>query len=69
VTTADHDDRVVPGHSYKFAAALQAAQQCDNPVLIRVETNTSHGYMPTDKRIAQAADVWAFTAWNTGMRK
>ncbi len=69
VTTADHDDRVVPGHSYKFAAALQAAQGCDRPVLIRVETKTSHGYMPTDKRIAQAADVWAFTAWNTGMKR
>ena len=69
ITTADHDDRVVPGHSYKFAAAMQAAQNCARPVLIRVETNTSHGYMPTDKRIAQAADVWAFTAWNTGMRK
>jgi len=69
VTTADHDDRVVPGHSYKFAAALQAAQGCDTPVLIRVEPNTSHGSMPTDKRIAQAADLWAFTAWNTGMRK
>jgi prolyl oligopeptidase len=69
VTTADHDDRVVPGHSYKFAAAMQAAQSCARPILIRVETNTSHGYMPTDKRIAQAADVWAFTGWNTGMRK
>ena len=68
VTTADHDDRVVPGHSYKFTAALQAAQNCNRPTLIRVETKTSHGYMPTDKRIAQAADVWAFTAWNTGMR-
>jgi len=68
VTTADHDDRVVPGHSYKFAAALQAAQGCDHPAVLRVETKTSHGYMPTDKRIAQAADVWAFTAWNTGMR-
>jgi len=69
ITTADHDDRVVPGHSFKFAAAMQAAQGCDRPVLIRVETNTSHGYMPTDKRILQAADVWAFTAWNTGMRR
>ena len=68
VTTADHDDRVVPGHSYKFAAALQAAQGCDRAAVLRVETRTSHGYMPTDKRIAQAADVWAFTAWNTGMR-
>ena len=69
VTTADHDDRVVPGHSYKFTAALQAVQKCDRPTLIRVETKTSHGYMPTDKRIAQAADVWAFTAWNTGMKQ
>ena len=67
VTTADHDDRVVPGHSFKFTAALQAAQACARPTLIRVETKTSHGYMPTNKRIAQAADVWAFTAWNTGM--
>jgi prolyl oligopeptidase len=68
VTTADHDDRVVPGHSFKFAAALQAAQGCKRPILIRVETKTSHGYMPTDKRIAQLADVWAFTGWETGMR-
>jgi prolyl oligopeptidase len=68
VTTADHDDRVVPSHSYKFIAALQAAQGCDRPVIIRVETETSHGYMPTDKRIAQLADVWAFTGWNVGMR-
>ncbi|MDE3053341.1 MAG: S9 family peptidase [Gemmatimonadota bacterium] len=68
VTTADHDDRVVPGHSYKFTAAMQAAQACKRPILIRVETKTSHGYMPTDKRIAQLADVWAFTGWETGMR-
>jgi prolyl oligopeptidase len=68
VTTADHDDRVVPGHSYKFIATLQADQACDRPVVIRVETKTSHGYMPTDKRIAQLADIWAFTGWNTGMR-
>ncbi len=68
VTAADHDDRVVPSHSYKFIAALQAAQGCPRPVVIRTETKTSHGYMPTDKRIAQLADVWAFTAGNTGMR-
>ncbi len=68
VTTADHDDRVVPGHSFKFTAAMQAAQSCHRPILIRVETKTSHGYMPTDKRIAQLADVWAFTGWETGMR-
>ena len=69
ITTADHDDRVVPSHSYKFVARLQHAQSCDNPILLRVETKTSHGYMPTDKRIAQTADVWAFMAWNLGMHK
>ena len=62
VTTADHDDRVVPSHSFKFTAALQLAQGCDRPVLIRVETSGSHGYRPTDKRIAELADQWAFTA-------
>jgi prolyl oligopeptidase len=62
VTTADHDDRVVPSHSFKFTAALQAAQACDRPVLIRIETLASHGYRPTDKRIAELADQWAF-AW------
>ena len=59
-TTADHDDRVVPSHSFKFVAALQAAQSCDKPILIRVETLGSHGYRPTDKRIAELADEWAF---------
>jgi len=67
VTTADHDDRVVPSHSYKFIAKMQYDQACKNPVLIRVETKTSHGYMPTDKRIAQAADVLAFMAFNLGI--
>jgi prolyl oligopeptidase len=68
ITTADHDDRVVPSHSYKFAARLQHDQSCDNPILIRIETKTSHGYMPTDKRIAQTADVWAFMAYNLGIK-
>jgi prolyl oligopeptidase len=67
VTTADHDDRVVPSHSFKFTAAMQAAQQCGNPILIRVETEGSHGYRPTDKRIAEMADEWAFAAAHTGM--
>jgi prolyl oligopeptidase len=67
LTTADHDDRVVPSHSYQFAAALQHDQGCGNPVLIRVETKTSHGYMPTDKLIAQTSDVWAFEAYNLGV--
>ncbi|MGN6313919.1 MAG: prolyl oligopeptidase family serine peptidase [Rhodanobacteraceae bacterium] len=69
ITTADHDDRVVPSHSYKFVARLQHAQACNNPILLRVETKTSHGYMPTDKRIAQTADVWAFMAWNLGIHE
>jgi prolyl oligopeptidase len=64
VTTADHDDRVVPSHSFKFTAALQEAQGCAKPVLIRVETQASHGYRPTDKRIAELADEWAFALAN-----
>ena len=68
VTTSDHDDRVVPSHSYKYTAALQESQGCDKPVLLRVETMTSHGYRPTDKRIAELADQWAFAIANTGMK-
>ncbi len=61
IVTADHDDRVVPAHSFKFAAALQAAQSCDNPVLIRIETRAGHGAgKPTAKIIEEAADQWAF---------
>ena len=59
----------MPSHSYKFAAALQHDQGCANPVLLRVETHTSHGYMPTDKSIAQTADIWAFQAYNLGITK
>jgi prolyl oligopeptidase len=66
VTTADHDDRVVPSHSFKFTAALQAAQACERPVLIRVETRGSHGYRPTDRLIAERADQWAFAAAHLG---
>ncbi len=61
ITTADHDDRVVPSHSFKFAAALQAAHQGDNPVLIRVETKAGHGAgKPVSKVIAEVADEWGF---------
>lgn len=67
VTTADHDDRVVPSHSFKFTATLQAAQGCARPVLIRVETQASHGYRPTDKQIAELADEWAFAAAQMGI--
>ncbi len=61
VTTADTDDRVVPGHSFKFAAELQHQQQGDAPVLIRIETSAGHGAgKPTSKRIEELADQWAF---------
>ena len=69
VTTADHDDRVVPSHSFKFTATLQAAQACNKPVLIRIETQGSHGYRPTDKRIAELADEWAFALANMKARQ
>ncbi|HYV62723.1 MAG TPA: prolyl oligopeptidase family serine peptidase [Bryobacteraceae bacterium] len=69
VTTADHDDRVVPSHSFKFTAAMQAAQGCARPVLIRVETQGSHGYRPTDRQIAELADEWAFAAQAMGIRE
>ena len=61
VTTADHDDRVVPAHSFKFAAELQHAHRGSDPVLIRIETRAGHGAgKPTKKRIEEAADRWAF---------
>ncbi len=68
VTTADHDDRVVPAHSFKFIAELQAKQKCDNPVLIRIETMAGHGAgKSTAKIIQEAADMWAFTFYNLDM--
>ncbi len=68
VTTADHDDRVVPGHSFKFTAALQAAQACAKPVLIQIETKAGHGAgKPTSKIIEEQADRWAFMVGTLGM--
>ncbi len=67
ITTADHDDRVVPSHSYKYGATMQAGQGCSRPVLVRVEAKASHGYRPTDRLIAEIADEWAFAAEHTGM--
>ena len=65
VTTADHDDRVVPAHSFKFAARLQKAHKGDSPVLIRIETNAGHGAgKPPAKIIDEQADKWAFTFYN-----
>ena len=69
VTTADTDDRVVPGHSFKYAAALQAADIGDEPHLIRIETRAGHGAgKPTDKIIEEYADMWAFLAEHTGLK-
>ena len=66
VTTADHDDRVVPAHSFKFAARLQEAHEGDNPVLIRIETDAGHGAgKPISKTIEENADRWSFFFYNT----
>lgn len=68
ITTADHDDRVVPAHSFKFAARLQEAHRGENPVLIRIETKAGHGAgKPTSKQIEEAADTWSFVMYNMGM--
>ncbi|MCX2678964.1 prolyl oligopeptidase family serine peptidase [Galbibacter sp. EGI 63066] len=67
VTTGDHDDRVVPAHSFKFAAELQEKQSGENPVLIRIETNAGHGAgTPVSKTIEQYADIFGFTLYNMG---
>jgi prolyl oligopeptidase len=67
ITTADHDDRVVPAHSFKFAAALQENQKGKNPVFIRIETSAGHGSgKPTSKKIKEAADILSFTFYNLG---
>ena len=69
VTTADHDDRVVPAHSFKFAATLQADNDGTNPTLIRIETKAGHGAgKPTGKQIEEAADIWSFVMYNLGMK-
>ena len=67
VTTGDHDDRVVPAHSFKFAAELQSKQAGNNPVLIRIETDAGHGAgTPVSKTIEQYADIFGFTLYNMG---
>lgn len=67
ITTADHDDRVVPAHSFKFAATLQEDYECPNPALIRIDSKAGHGAgKPTAKVIEEQADIWAFTLYNMG---
>ena len=69
ITTTDHDDRVFPGHSFKFAAALQAAQAGPAQALIRIETRAGHGAgKPTSKIIEETTDQWAFLVKNLGMK-
>jgi len=68
ITTADHDDRVVPAHSFKFAATLQSMQKGKSPILIRIETSAGHGAgTPTSKQIEQAADIYSFAFFNMGI--
>ncbi len=68
ITTADHDDRVVPAHSFKFAAELQSKQSCANPTIIRIETKAGHGAgKSTEKIIEEATDIWSFMFYNMGV--
>jgi len=70
ITTGDHDDRVVPAHSFKFAAELQEKQTGENPVLIRIETNAGHGAgTPISKTIEQYSDIFGFTLFNMGFEQ
>jgi prolyl oligopeptidase len=67
VTTADHDDRVVPAHSFKYAATLQELASHENPLLIRIETNSAHGASGLDKQLETAADIYSFILYNMGL--
>ena len=68
IFTADHDDRVVPGHSFKFAATFQEKQTGDNPVLIRIETMQGHGHgAALSKTINKETDKWSFMFYNMGI--
>ncbi|NDU98421.1 S9 family peptidase [Spirosoma terrae] len=68
ITTADHDDRVVPAHSFKYTATLQEVYKGNNPVLIRIDTNSGHGASNTKKNIETTADIYSFIFWNMGIK-
>ncbi len=68
ITTADHDDRVVPAHSFKYAATLQALASPDNPILIRIETKSGHGASNLTKQLETTADIYAFVLYNVGAK-
>jgi prolyl oligopeptidase len=68
VLTGDHDDRVVPAHSFKFAATVQEKNKGTNPILIRIDQKAGHGAgKPTTKQIDEWADIWSFVFYNLGM--
>jgi prolyl oligopeptidase len=67
ITTADHDDRVVPAHSFKYAAAMQAAQAGEQPIVIRIDTKSGHGASSTTKQLEQTADIYSFFFYNLGV--
>lgn len=67
ITTADHDDRVVPAHSFKYASTLQTAQAGEAPVLIRIDTKSGHGASNTKKAIETTADIYSFLLYNLGV--
>ena len=70
ITTADHDDRVVPAHSFKFGANLQEKQSCGNPILIRIEVNAGHGAgRSTEQVIGENADLMSFALYEMGVKK
>ena len=69
VTTADHDDRVIPAHSFKFAATLQADNAADTPIIIRIDTKAGHGSgKPLSKQLEEHADIYGFILYNMGLK-
>jgi protease II len=68
VTTADHDDRLVPAHSFKYAATLQELARHENPLLIRIETHSAHGASGLEKQLETIADIYSFILYNMGLK-